>query len=129
MALPGIQLQRTENRIQIEPVYQCPQQHHSQWPKAGNNPSDVLGGWSTAVLATLWEKDGQQHNQEYEQATAHGQPQVDPAPEVLPALLLGQGLGCLAEGRALWTPPDIELELVVSPEPWTNTFQPHPGKA
>lgn len=39
MALPGIQLQRTENRIQIEPVYQCPQQHHSQWPKAGNNPS------------------------------------------------------------------------------------------
>ena len=58
----------------------------------------ILDLWDAAALAALWEKDGQQHNQEDEQGTAHCQPHVDPAPGILPALLLGQSLGCLAEG-------------------------------
>lgn len=61
----------------------------------------VLGLCGTAAPTALWEKDDQQHDQEDEQATAQHQPQVDPATHVLPALLLGQGLGCLAEGGAL----------------------------
>ena len=58
----------------------------------------ILGLWGAAALAALWEKDDQQHNQEDEQGNAHCQPHVDPAPGILPALLLGQSLGCLAEG-------------------------------
>lgn len=58
----------------------------------------VLGLRSTAALTALWEKEDEQHDQEDEHAGAQHQPQVDPPADVLPALLLGQGLGCLAEG-------------------------------
>lgn len=96
------------------------------WPllqaQLGQSPGPEAApvSWACAALlppTALWEKDDQQHDQEDEQATAQHQPQVDPATHVLPALLLGQGLGCLAEGRALWTSPDTGWELVVSLEP------------